>query len=230
MFVKLERADKPTWVPDSYIYLDLQSFGVPDLVGAVKAKCARLGVELQPPSPADRARRIAAQEKFKAETGQLLRSSAQPLYDAAGLLFKAIESRLTEIEQETGWSITRGSDNREFAAFTEPVSMHLMTDWLPREPGAALNFRLVRGRVLTSAERSKGLYVVGIPHDLRTETPEARACAGVRLVLGVRAQTAHDECCWLTYLWTSSLPQERESASANSIRTTPPGPALHASI
>ncbi len=55
MFVHLERAPKPKWVPDSKLYLDHQTFGIRDLIGATKARCAELGAELRPPSAAARA-------------------------------------------------------------------------------------------------------------------------------------------------------------------------------
>src|SRR5207237_6082317 len=108
MFVKLEKAETPTWVPESYLYLDYQAFGISDLIGAVKAKCAKLGVELKAPTAADRAARDAAKEKLDAETEQMLRGSAQPLYDAAESVFDALERLLSDIEQRTGWTIVRG--------------------------------------------------------------------------------------------------------------------------
>src|SRR5258708_10864086 len=96
MFVKLEKADKPKGVPDSYLYLDFLSFGMSDLIGAVKSRCARLGVELRRPSAADRAERIAAEERLKEETEQTLRTTAEPLYNVAGSLFEAVERHLVE--------------------------------------------------------------------------------------------------------------------------------------
>src|SRR5262249_38262461 len=98
---------------------------ISDLVGAIKAKCARLGVVLRPPTALERARRMAAEEKLKRETDQVLRTSAQPLYDAAAPLFAAIERRFAEIERETGWTILRDHEPQEFVAFMDQTSILL---------------------------------------------------------------------------------------------------------
>ncbi len=64
MFVQLEKgARPPKWVPDSYLYLDLE-FGVADLVGAVKARCMELGIHLRILSAAELARQIADRENL----------------------------------------------------------------------------------------------------------------------------------------------------------------------
>lgn len=173
IFVKLEKAEKPTWVPDSYLYLDFQSFGMSDLVGAVKAKCARLGVELKTPTAAERAAQLASKEKFDSETESLVRSSAQPLYNAAERLFAAVRARLEEIQQRTGWPIVQGTGNihgyPSYVARAEPIAIQLTSRWEQwGDVESYVAFRVVRGALLTPEEY--GAYVPSRePRELRLE-------------------------------------------------------------
>lgn len=92
LFVRLEAAaDVPRWVPESYIYLDFETFGIADLVGAAKAKCAKLGVKLRAPSAADEARKIARTARFKEETEAARNSSPAPFHEAADALYGALD-------------------------------------------------------------------------------------------------------------------------------------------
>lgn len=166
MFVRLTRdAEKPKWVPDSYIYLDFSSFGLSDLVGAVKAKLARLGVELRPPSPTDRAKQVASAENFRQETLDLMRGSPGPFHEAALSLFAAVDSALADIERETGWEIKRGShQHSQLVARTGGVSMQLLAReiYVNRCDEAFLLLRVFSGTVLTPDERGK-FYVIDEP-------------------------------------------------------------------
>jgi hypothetical protein len=60
----------------------------------------------------------------------------------------------------TGWSLRTGMDApREFVAYLEPstsiepLSLHVWSEWRPRDAEAFLTGRLSRGRVLTPQER-----------------------------------------------------------------------------
>ena len=77
LFVHLEKAETPKWVPRRYLYLDYQSFGIDELIGAIKARCVDLGVDVRPPSAVERAAQMAAKEKFDSETEALTRTSAE---------------------------------------------------------------------------------------------------------------------------------------------------------
>jgi len=183
VFVKFDKAEKsPPWVPDSYIYLDLQAFDVAELIGVVKAKCAKLGVDVHPPTAADRARRIAAAEKLQSETEQLLRLSAQPLYDAAAPLFAAVEGRLAKIQDRTGWTILRDTgllDGRPaLVAFIEPISIQLLARWIPQNaqgvPEGVVALDLFRGRIPTPPERAKGYGSMFEPRSLGRDRLELK--------------------------------------------------------
>jgi hypothetical protein len=159
MFVRLTRdGEIPKWVPDSYIYLDFSSFGLSDLVGAVKVKCAKLGVELRPPTAADRAKLIATQEKFKQDTRDLMRSGPRPFHDAALGLFAALEESLAEIAKGTGWEIACSNRaHMHFVARTGGISIQLYAQDLYANTcdGAFLMFRVFSGTLLTPAEEGK---------------------------------------------------------------------------
>jgi hypothetical protein len=166
MFVRLTRdGGIPKWVPDSYIYLDFSSFGLSDLVGAVKAKLAKLGVELKSPSPTDRAMQVANAEKFRKETLDVMRNGPTPFREAALALFAALDDALAEIGRATGWEITRGShEHSQFVARTGGISMQLLARevYASRCDGSFLLLRVFHGTILTPDERGK-FYVVDEP-------------------------------------------------------------------
>jgi hypothetical protein len=158
-FARLERAsDVPRWVPDSYIYLDFETFGVSDLVGAVKAKCARLGVELRVPTASDEARKLARAERFKEETRAARDRSAAPFQEASRSLFAALDEAVAALASGTGWEIVKGHAN-VYVASARGISFQL----LPRKLYAntcresELLFRIFSGRLVTPDEEERGL-------------------------------------------------------------------------
>jgi hypothetical protein len=169
MFVRLDKSGKPTWVPDTLIYFDLELYGVDGLVGVTKAQCARLGVEIRAPTAVDLARRLAAEEALKRETEHLIRNSPQPLRDAAAALVEQLERRLAEIEHDAGWPTWRGSTADEFvAAFRDDgPSIHLRTEWRRIDREAVIVFRLYSGRLLTPQERARGGFTMEEPTEVR---------------------------------------------------------------
>ena len=162
MFVRLEQdGGIPKWVPDSYLYMDFQTFGLSDLVGAVKAKLAGLGVDLKPPSAAERAVRAAKAERFQEETKTLLRSGAQIFYEACSQLFEATQEKLAEVRERTGWTIYSGFERDEFVASVDGASVATYARELYANTAsdAYLSLGIFRGRVLTNGERRKGLHL-----------------------------------------------------------------------
>lgn len=109
MFVRLNDADPvPKWVPKPHLYLNLQTFGMSDLVGAIKARLIELGVESKPISPAARA---AAQERlraFNAETETLLTKPPWIFDDLANNLCDAIRAQADQVSKETKWKVACG--------------------------------------------------------------------------------------------------------------------------
>lgn len=171
MFVRLERTGAiPKWVPDSYINLDFQTFGISDLVGAVKAKLARLGVELRAPTAAERAATLAAREAFDRETARLLMSSGRVFLDAAASLFAELDRQIAEVQASSaGWTIAHGHDEHgQFVAFLDGVSMQL----LPRElyinssRSAYFHLRHFDGRLLTPQEIGRRMMLLGEPEEV----------------------------------------------------------------
>lgn len=166
-FVRLDQATAPKWVPESRIYLDLRTFGMGDLVGAVKARLVELGVSLRLPTPAERAKRIAEEERFNAETVELLRQSAQPLYNACADLFSRVETRLVDVERDTGWTVDRDTDFREFVAFLHAATVQLFARWRETISGdSVLTVRLFEGRRLGPKSRSVGHRTFNEPREL----------------------------------------------------------------
>jgi hypothetical protein len=109
MFVRLKGDEPvPKWVPKPHLYLNLTTFALPDLVGAIKLRLAELGVETKPVTPAERA---AAQERrraFDAETTQLLNSMPNDFESAVSDLVEAIKSEAATVATQTGWRVGAG--------------------------------------------------------------------------------------------------------------------------
>jgi hypothetical protein len=164
MFVRLERADAiPKWVPDSYVYLDFQTFGIPDLIGAIKTKLARLGVELRAPTAAERAATLAAREAFDRETERLLMSSARIFLDAAAALFAELDQQIAEIQASSGWRIVHGHDEHgQFVAFLDRVSMQLLPKelYINSSRSAYFCLRHFDGRLLTPQEIGRRMMLL----------------------------------------------------------------------
>lgn len=182
LFVRLEREGSvPKWVPDSYIYLDLTTFGVSDLVGAIKFKLAKLGVQLRPLSSAEKAQKIAEEEKFNNETLAILRTSPQPFYDVAESLFALTEESLKRVREKTDWEISSGSNKRGlFVASVAGVSLTISPQELYANTAADayLLFQTFQGKILTPQEVGK-FYVWDEPKRLLSTKLELVRVPGV---------------------------------------------------
>ncbi len=160
VFVKIEvAADVPRWVPDSYIYLDLETYGLEQLVGIIKAKCASLGVAIRPPSLEEKVRAAAASERFAKETEMLKDAGPEPFYDAVGGLYTALDAALQMVKVESGWDIVFGHDRSEYVIAMGRVSMQLCPFDIFANScrDAVLTLRTFQGRVLTPDERHRGM-------------------------------------------------------------------------
>jgi hypothetical protein len=156
VLVQLQKSKVPKWVPDSYIFLDFVTFGLSDLIGVLKGKLLKSGVELKQKTPADRAYEIAQQEKFAKETHRLLVSGDNEFRKASAALFKHLEDRLDQVRGRTGWSIDCGSrDDDTFVASTGEASIELASENLypNNAAGAYLTFMTFEGRVPTPKQR-----------------------------------------------------------------------------
>jgi hypothetical protein len=172
LFVRLERGgDIPRWVPDSYIYLDFQSFGMADLIGVVKAKLAKLGVDLRPPSAAEHAARLAVHEAFDQETQRLLMTGGRTFLDAAERLFEELDQQIEAIRAQSGWTIVHGHDNGQYVAFLDRVSMQLLPKALYVNSSRDAHFmvRHFDGRLLTPAEIAGRMMTIEQPRELSRE-------------------------------------------------------------
>jgi hypothetical protein len=56
LVVRMDQAVLRPWIPDTRLYFDPTAFPIEDLVAAIKARCAELGINIRPPSIAEMAR------------------------------------------------------------------------------------------------------------------------------------------------------------------------------
>lgn len=164
--VRVGPGDLPRWVPGTHIYFDPATFGLTELVGAVKARAAELGVTLRPLTPAEQARAIAERERFDKQTLDLFTGNPWP--DAAAPLFNALDQQIAEITQSTGWEVSSGaSGHAEYVFYARSHTLQLLAR--RERTGIDSHYFLLRhfaGRLLTHAEQQKGLMVVGDPTEL----------------------------------------------------------------
>jgi hypothetical protein len=110
MFVRLNAVDPvPKWVPKPHLRLDLATFSLRDLVGAIKSRLVELGVEAKPLTPADRAAAQQRQRLFDLETERLLRNGTVDFDAAFHDLLAAIELEAGAIAEASGWKVQAGA-------------------------------------------------------------------------------------------------------------------------
>jgi hypothetical protein len=172
LFVRLTKeGETPKWVPESYIYLDLELFTIDDLIGAVKAKASQFGATLRAQTPAERAGAIAAREAFDDETERVLRGSSKLFHDAATALFDTLEGHCGEIDRTTGWKMVHGgSSSTYYLMFVRGVSLQLLPEKVLANAagGPFLTARLFEGRLLTPDERARGADVWERPKEKKS--------------------------------------------------------------
>jgi hypothetical protein len=164
MVVSLESSSTPPkWVPLAHIRFDLETFPIAQLIGAIKSKVISVGGVVRAPTAAEVAKQLADQEAFDQDTERLLSTGSQPFHDAATALFSALEEQIADIQRESGWTIVHGHDNSTFVAFLDRVSMQLLPQELYLNSARKGHFvvRRFHGRLLTPAERSRGMMVMG---------------------------------------------------------------------
>jgi hypothetical protein len=185
MFVRLdEPGDRPKWVPDSYLYLDYKTFGIDDLIGATKAKCASLGIKLEAPTAADKAMRIARGERFAAETEDLKRASLNPFREAQAAVNESLRSSAEALRQGSGWEVAFGFDERETVIRAEGVTVQLLTREVYANSCREGQFliRVFEGTLTTPEESARGGFATFQPSERSrrsihlTRTPELGWC------------------------------------------------------
>jgi len=110
LFVRLKGTEPvPKWVPRPHLYLNYTTFGMSDLVGAIKLRLAESGVESKPLSPAVRAAGQERRRAFDAETATLLGRPPWVFDEVANELFDALRVEAATISTETGWPVNCGA-------------------------------------------------------------------------------------------------------------------------
>jgi len=160
MFVQLEPGkDRPKWVPDSYLHLDFKTFGIADLVGATKAKCASLGIELKAPTAIDRARELAENVRFEEETRELKQSSPKPFREAQAGLNESLRQAAEAFGNGTGWKVAFGFDREASVIRANGVTVQFLVRdvYLNSCREGYLLMRVFDGALATPEEHQRGM-------------------------------------------------------------------------
>jgi hypothetical protein len=105
--VRLDETPLPKWVPKPHLYLDLRTFTLSDLVGAIKGRLLEIGVEIVKPSAAERAAAVRRQQDFDKETAELLGGTGA-FNEASNALCDSITAIAKDVSERTGWKIKTG--------------------------------------------------------------------------------------------------------------------------
>jgi hypothetical protein len=108
VFTKLDQSSVPKWVPKPHLYLDLTTFTLAELVGAIKARLVELGVELLQPTAAERALAQARRRKFDEETRDLLSRDPGVFVAQLAELEQAIKAIAADISATAGYEMETG--------------------------------------------------------------------------------------------------------------------------
>ena len=172
MVVRMDRAPLRTWIPDTHLYFDPESFGIEALAGAIKARCVDLGVELRKGTLAERIRLRHEREEFDKETRRLLDASNEAFRNEFRALCEALGTCAREIEAQTGRTLVDGDTAYgAFMVFDKPVTVQLLPEELYANTArdAHLAVRFFYGRLLTRAEAQKGMHVWPDPEEFRRD-------------------------------------------------------------
>ncbi len=175
MVVRMDRAPLRTWIPDTHLYFDPESFGIEALAGAIKARCVDLGIELRRGTLAERVRLRHEQEEFDKETRRLLDASNECFVREYKALRDALTSCAQEVERQTGRKLVYGdSMYSSFIVFDGPVTLQLLPEELYANTArdARLLVRHFDGRLLTAEEAKRGMYVFGKPQEIGEQMHE----------------------------------------------------------
>lgn len=185
MFVRLDEAgDRPKWVPDSYLYLDYKTFGIDDLIGATKAKCASLGIKLKAPTAADKAIHLARAERFAGETEDLKRASPNPFREAQAAINESLGLSAEALRQGSGWEVAFGFDGQSTVIRAQGITVQLLTREVYANSCRDGQFliRVFEGTLATPEESARGGYAMFQPSERSrrsihlTRTPELGWC------------------------------------------------------
>jgi|WetSurMetagenome_2_1015567.scaffolds.fasta_scaffold311080_1 hypothetical protein len=175
VFVVLDNPHgKPKWVPDSYVFLDLQAYSLEELVGVVKAACARAGSNVRRATAAERAESIAQRAMFSEGTKKLLDASNRPFYQEAETLFGRLDAICNDVKSRTGWQIFfGGTPDWYYVIRAQGFTLQLLTRELYANTarGTHLIPRLFEGGIVTTAERDRGEHFIDQPVEVQRLAP-----------------------------------------------------------
>ena len=118
LVVKLDGSKPPKWLPETNLYLDLQTFPFEQAIGAIKRQAQQLGGDVKPQSATDLARARLREADFDRETSGVFRTpqGIQLADDAVRRIGAHLHAELEKISTEgsRGWKIASGWDNASY--------------------------------------------------------------------------------------------------------------------
>jgi len=127
LFVTLDDARPPKWLPDSEIRLSYTQYGLEQLLGAIKLRAQKVGAELRTESALDRAARLEKTSAARAERERLLLEKGS---QSAQLEFKELADYMTGNAEQIAKNLTTLKiettfDGHEYMLRTEQVGMNV---------------------------------------------------------------------------------------------------------
>jgi hypothetical protein len=99
LFITLDASPTPIWLPEFHIRFDLESYGIEQAVGAIKARVQEKGGVLAKLSPIARAKRVAREIALKGDQDRFFRDQTWIQNTARLQIEQLISALVTEVDK-----------------------------------------------------------------------------------------------------------------------------------
>jgi hypothetical protein len=114
MFIELEKAPLPKWLPSTHIRFAFADYGIDQLVGAIKLRVQEQGGTIKPPDALARAKAVKGEADYLADRNRLMRDRVWigGLHDSIRETLAEIGLLAKKLKEEHGLDVTFGARDR----------------------------------------------------------------------------------------------------------------------
>jgi hypothetical protein len=114
MFVELEKAKTPDWLPGTHIRFNFKDYGLDQLIGAIKMRVQEQGGTIKPLDALTRAKQVKAEASYLEDRNRLLRDGAfiHGVHEAIRATLAQVGELANKLRTEHGMDVSFGSQDR----------------------------------------------------------------------------------------------------------------------